>query len=113
MDHYFTKQTNFYGNTHPHELIEQYGSPLYVYNESILRQRCKEMANFIPYPNYIANYSTKANANLELLKIIREEGLHADAMSPGEIYVLLAAGFKPKKFLYMQQCIDRRNDVCC
>ena len=101
MDHYFTKQTNFYGNTHPHELIEQYGSPLYVYNESILRQRCKEMANFIPYPNYIANYSTKANANLELLKIIREEGLHADAMSPGEIYVLLAAGFKPEEIFYI------------
>ena len=45
------------------------------------------MADFI-LCNHTANYSTKANANLELLRIIREEGLHADAMSPGEIYVL-------------------------
>ena len=101
MNHYFTSKTNFYGNTTPHELVEQYGSPLYVYNEEILRQRCKDMVNFIPYSNYIANYSTKANSNLELLKIIREEGLHADAMSPGEIYVLLAAGFKPEQILYI------------
>jgi len=101
MDHYYTKKTNFYGNTDPHELIEQYGSPLYVYNENILRQRCRDMADFIPCANYTANYSTKANANLELLRIIREEGLHADAMSPGEIYVLLAAGFLPEQILYI------------
>ncbi len=101
MDHYYSKITNFYGNTDPHELIDKYGSPLYVYNENILRQRCRDMADFIPYTNYIANYSTKANSNLELLKIIREEGLHADAMSPGEIYVLLAAGFSPEQIFYI------------
>jgi diaminopimelate decarboxylase len=38
---------------------------------------------------------------LELLKIIREEGLHADAMSPGEIHVLLAAGFRPDQIFYI------------
>ncbi|HHT65455.1 MAG TPA: diaminopimelate decarboxylase [Clostridiales bacterium] len=101
MDQYYTIKTSFFGNTNPQQLIEQYGSPLYVYNESILRQRCRDMADFIPYANYIANYSTKANSNLELLKIIREEGLHVDAMSPGEIYVLLAAGFRPDQIFYI------------
>ena len=101
MQHYFTNKTNFYGNTTPQELIKEYGSPLYVYNENILRQRCKDMVNFIPYKNYRVNYSTKANANLELLKIIREEGLDADAMSPGEIHVLLSAGFLPEQIFYI------------
>lgn len=101
MEQYYTKKTNFFGHTNPQQLIGQYGSPLYVYNENILRQRCRDMADFIPYANYTANYSTKANANLELLKIIREEGLHVDAMSPGEIYVLLAAGFQPKQIFYI------------
>lgn len=101
MDHYYSKKTNFYGNADPVELVDKFGSPLYVYNEKILRQRCRDMADFIPYANYTANYSTKANSNLELLKIIREEGLHADAMSPGEIYILLAAGFSPDQILYI------------
>jgi diaminopimelate decarboxylase len=101
MHHYFSKKTNFYGNTNPGDLINKYGSPLYVYNENILRQRCRDMADFIPYANFKASYSTKANANLELLKIIREEGLHADAMSPGEIHVLLAAGFRPDQIFYI------------
>ena len=82
MDNYFTEKTNFYGNTTPQELIEIYGSPLYVYNESILRQRCREMTSLVSYPHVTVNYSSKANSNLELLKIIREEGLHADAISP-------------------------------
>ncbi|HCS73322.1 MAG TPA: diaminopimelate decarboxylase [Clostridiales bacterium] len=101
MYHYFTNKTDFYGNTNPQELLKKYGSPLYVYNENILRKCCRDMADFIPYNNCNANYSTKANGNLELLKIIREEGLNADAMSPGEIHVLLAAGFQPEQILYI------------
>ncbi|MEG6612300.1 diaminopimelate decarboxylase [Pseudoclostridium thermosuccinogenes] len=106
MKNYFTEQTNFFKGISPFEIIKEYGSPLYVYNESILRQRCREMKNFITYPNFSVNYSTKANSNLELLKIVREEGLNADAMSPGEIYVLLAAGFKPEQIFYISNNVS-------
>ncbi|PNT94378.1 diaminopimelate decarboxylase [Clostridium thermosuccinogenes] len=106
LKNYFTEQTNFFKGISPFEIIKEYGSPLYVYNESILRQRCREMKNFITYPNFSVNYSTKANSNLELLKIVREEGLNADAMSPGEIYVLLAAGFKPEQIFYISNNVS-------
>jgi diaminopimelate decarboxylase len=122
MKVYFTEQTNFYGSSKPSELLREFGSPLYVYNESILRQRCREMAGLVSYPNYKSNYSIKANSNLELLKIVREEGLHADAMSPGEIHFLLAAGFRPDEILFvannvsaeeMQYAIDKGVLVSC
>ena len=45
------------------------------------------MKSFIPYPKISVNYSVKANSNLQLLKIAREEGLNVDAMSPGEIFL--------------------------
>ena len=35
MDNYFTIHTSFFNTTNPKELIEQYGSPLYVYNEEM------------------------------------------------------------------------------
>jgi diaminopimelate decarboxylase len=111
-----TTESNFFGNTDAAALVEKYGSPLYVYNEEILRSRCKELKNLVTYPNFSVNYSVKANGNLSLLKIAKEEGLNVDAMSPGEIYVEELAGFKPENILYignnvsadeMQFAIDR------
>ncbi len=98
---HITKEVNFYGKTGPQALLEQYGSPLYVYNEKILRQRCRDMKHLISYPHFEVNYSVKANGNLSLLKTIKEEGLNADAMSPGEIYAELEAGFSPEQILYI------------
>ena len=56
-----SRKNNFYGNTNPFKLIEKYGSPLYVYNESVLRSKCRELSGLIDYPDFIVNYSPKAN----------------------------------------------------
>jgi diaminopimelate decarboxylase len=96
-----SSENNFFGNTDPVQLSEKYGTPLYVYNENILRKRCRDMKGLISYKNFTVNYSPKANGNLDLLKIIRSEGLKVDAMSPGEIYVNLMAGYKPEEILYI------------
>lgn len=103
---YFTEKHNFYGKQTPQELLETHGSPLYVYNEVILRERCREIKNLVSYKNFTPHYSMKANSNLHLLKIIREEGLHADVMSPGEMYVALKAGFKSEELFFIP------NNVC-
>jgi len=89
---HFTEQARFFGHVDPYALVEKYGSPLYVYNESLLRQRCREMKQLVEYPRFHVSYSAKANANLALLRIVRAEGLRADAMSLGEMHVLLQAG---------------------
>ncbi len=92
---------NFYLGARPEDLARDFGTPLYVYNEEILRLRCREMKGLIDYPLFSVNYSAKANCNLSLLKIIRQEGLDIDAMSPGEIHVELLAGFRPEQILYI------------
>ena len=98
---YFSQKTNFFGNNDPQSLIKEFGSPLYVYNEKILRQKCKDMKNLVSYKNFIPNYSIKANSNLQVLKIIKDEGLNADAMSAGEIQLLLHAGFQPENLFFV------------
>ena len=70
----YTANTQFFNQNNPYDLIKQYGSPLYVYNESILRLRCREMKNLVSYDNFVPHYSIKANTNIHLLKIVREEG---------------------------------------
>ncbi len=97
----YTDSICFFGKTSPHELIETYGSPLYVYNEKILRQRCKELISLSSYPGFFVNYSVKANSNPHLLSIIKDEGCIVDAMSPGELYINQQAGFTSDQILYV------------
>lgn len=96
-----TDAAHFYGNTSPAELVGEFGSPLYVYNEQILRARCKDMLALSSHPGFRVNYSAKANTNPTLLRIVREEGCLADAMSPGELRMNQRAGFAPDDMLYV------------
>ncbi len=101
-----SSEKQFFGNTDPFQLSGMYGTPLYVYNENILRNRCREMKGLISYSNFTVNYSLKANSNLELIKIVRSEGLKADAMSPGEIYINRLAGYNPEDIFYISNNVD-------
>jgi diaminopimelate decarboxylase len=109
MNYIYSKvstEKKFFGSTNPVELTEEYGTPLYVYNENILRSRCRDLKGLISYSNFTVNYSPKANGNLELLKIVRSEGLRVDAMSPGEIFVNLMAGYKPEEILFISNNVS-------
>ena len=95
-----------FNNFDPNELVEKYGSPIYVYSENIIREKCNDMKNLISIPNFTVNYSAKANSNSHLLKIVHDEGLTVDAMSPGEIFVELKAGFTPDRILYISNNVS-------
>ena len=97
----FISNVDFFEGMDPFALVEEYGAPLYMYNERILRENCRKMKSLVKYPSFRVNYSVKANANLALLKIIKEEGLDVDAMSPGEIFLELEAGFTPDQIFYI------------
>lgn len=97
----YTTNTNFFNGNDPFDLVAEYGSPLYVYNEDILRLRCREMKNLVEYKNFVPHFSVKANTNIHLLKIIHEEGLHADAMSPGEIFLAMKSGFNQEELFFI------------
>ncbi|MDR3320019.1 MAG: diaminopimelate decarboxylase [Desulfovibrio sp.] len=97
----YTDSLNFYGRHTPQELAEIYGTPLYVYSEGVLRERCRDLITLSPHPGFGVNYSVKANANPTILGIVREEGLVVDAMSQGELHLDTLAGFPPEKILYI------------
>ena len=104
-----TDSTDFFMGIDPFELTENYGSPLYVYNERILRQNCRDLRNMCSYPKFKVNFSVKANNNLTILRIIREEGLKADAMSAGEIHAELAAGFSAEDIFFIPNNISEEE----
>ena len=104
-----SNEKNFFGLNDPVQLVEKHGTPLYVYNENILRKRCRDLRGLLTYPKFTVNFSPKANSSLELLKIVRSEGLRVDAMSPGEIYVNLMAGYKPDEIFYISNNVNKEE----
>ncbi len=101
MDELTTWEDAFFASGDPQTLLERFGSPLYVYSERLLRQRSADMRDLVTDPPLEVHYSVKANANPALLRIIREEGLLADAMSPGELALLQQAGYPPQDLFYV------------
>jgi diaminopimelate decarboxylase len=89
-------------------IVDKYGSPVYVYSEKILRERCREMLG--AFKDLMRpSYSVKANTNLTLMRIIHEEGFFADAMSPGEIFMSEKAGFKDSDIFYIGNNVSREE----
>jgi diaminopimelate decarboxylase len=90
----------YIGNIAADDLIKQFGSPLYVYDEEIIKNRVESLINAIPYSPLRIHYAVKANTNLHILKIFNSEGCYVDTVSPSEIEISLKAGFEPSKILF-------------
>ncbi len=105
----FVEQSNFFGTENPEVLAKQYGTPLYVYNEENLRAHMKAVAGVITKYPYRANFSMKANSNLSILKMALEEGLNADAMSVGEMTLLLKAGFPSDRIFFVPNNVSEEE----
>jgi diaminopimelate decarboxylase len=90
----------FIGGIEAESLVKDFGSPLYVYDEEIMRARARELVVAISYPHMEIKYACKANTNVEIMKVFREEGMSIDAVSPGELHAALKAGFNANRILF-------------
>ena len=84
------------------DLVEQYGTPLYVLDESTLRSKCRQFADAFAsrYPNAQAVYASKAYINPALARIFAEEGLGLDVVSGGELAVAMAGDVPLEKVYF-------------
>ena len=81
-------------------LSKKYGTPLYVYDASIIRERYRNIVNHIKYPYLKVHYAIKANSNPAILRLLKKEGSNVESVSQGSISLALKAGFKPNQILY-------------
>ncbi len=75
-------------------LAEKYGTPLYVYSASTIRERYRAFDTaFKRFPHSVC-YSVKANSNLALLKLLFKIGAGFDVVSGGELERVLTVSKK-------------------
>ncbi len=77
------------------ELVKKYGTPLYVYDVALIRQRARSFKETFEKHNMKAqvSYASKAFSSLAMVQLADEEGLSLDVVSGGELYTAIAAGF--------------------
>lgn len=71
------------------ELAEEFGTPLFVYDEDHLRARCREAV--AAFPDGVA-YAGKAFLCRAMARLVHEEGMSIDVASGGELAIALGAG---------------------
>lgn len=72
------------------DLATEFGTPLFVYDETHLRNRCREAVSAFGTGNVI--YATKAFLCKAMARLAHEEKLMLDVATGGELYVARAAG---------------------
>ncbi len=84
------------------DLADEFGTPLYVYDEETIRQQCRAYRDAFDraYPNNRVVYAGKAFLAPSLVKIIAEEGLSLDVVSGGELYVAIQSGFPAERITF-------------
>ena len=78
-------------------LTAEYGTPLYIFDEQTLRERCQGFLREFQgrYPNTRVIYASKAFTNLALTRFLIKEGLGMDVASGGEMAAARAGGMPP------------------
>lgn len=81
------------------DLAARFGTPLYVMDEALIRQRCREYINAFRESGlkFQVAYASKAFCVMAMCRIAEEEGMSLDVVSEGELYTALQAGFPAER----------------
>ncbi|WP_442594655.1 diaminopimelate decarboxylase [Neobacillus sp. D3-1R] len=81
------------------DLVEKYGTPLYVYDVALIRERARGFKTTFENLEVKAQvaYASKAFSTIGMVQLVHEEGLSLDVVSGGELYTALAAKFPTEK----------------
>lgn len=88
------------------DLIEKYGSPVYVYQTSRMKQQYEKMLYAFRDIHVKINFACKALNNLNILRFFRNIGSGLDAVSIQEVQLGLKAGFQPQDIIFTPNCVS-------
>jgi diaminopimelate decarboxylase len=101
MDFFTYRNGELYCEDVPAEKIARdVGTPAYVYSKATLLHHYRQIAEAFSPVNATICYSIKSCGNLNILRLLAEQGSGFDVTSGGELYRALLAGGDPKKIIY-------------
>ncbi|GIP41717.1 diaminopimelate decarboxylase [Paenibacillus sp. J45TS6] len=81
------------------ELKKEYGTPLYIVDEQLIRQRAREYMDAFKASGltFQVAYASKAFSVKAMCTLVEQEGLSLDVVSDGELYTAMQAGFPAER----------------
>lgn len=109
MDYFNYKDNELYAeDIKVTDLVERYGSPLYVYSKATLVRHLKAFEEALAAKDHLICYAVKANSSLAILNTIAKFGCGFDVVSKGELMRVIKAGGDPSKVIYSG--VGKRED---
>lgn len=87
----------FLNETQIESIREQFGTPIYVYDQKLLEEAADQVLAFPSPARLVARFAMKALPTAAILRVLDAKGLHIDASSGYEAERALHAGIAPEK----------------
>ena len=81
-------------------LVDEVGTPCYVYSKNAIRKNFHAFRKAFADVDPLICYAVKANSNLSILHLLKEEGSGFDVVSGGELYRLAHIGADPSSVIF-------------
>jgi diaminopimelate decarboxylase len=88
------------------DVANKFGSPVYVYDADKIVSQYKRLCDAFEGVNLKIKYACKALTNINVLKLLRNQGCGLDTVSIQEVMLGLEAGFEPHEILYTPNCVS-------
>lgn len=86
-------------------IAEEFGTPTYVYDANKTIEQYRKLHKSFEPLNVKLHYALKALSNVNILRLLKNEGAGLDAVSLEEIQLGIRAGFTPDKIMYTPNCV--------
>src|SRR5207302_11347375 len=101
MDFFNYKNGELYCEDVPAEKIARdFGTPAYVYSKATFLRHYRQIADAFKAIDATVCYSVKSCGNINILKLLAQEGCGFDVTSGGELFRAMQAGGDLKKMIY-------------
>ncbi|MFA7272704.1 MAG: diaminopimelate decarboxylase [Crocinitomicaceae bacterium] len=84
----------------------EFGTPTYIYDANKIRSQYKRLENAFDKLPVKLHYAMKALSNINVLRLLKNEGAGLDAVSIEEVRLGLRAGFASASIMYTPNCVD-------
>ena len=89
------------------KISEEFGTPVYAYSMTALRQSIEEIKQLSP----VTRYAMKACSNTRILKEMLGHGIKIDAVSVYEVRRAIKVGFRPEDICFTSDIFSNSDDV--
>ncbi len=87
-------------------LVEEFGSPLYVYDGAIIERQYRRLTDAFSGVPLKVHYAMKANSNPAVIQLLHGLGSGIDAVSLPEVEIALLCGVPAEDILYTPNCVS-------